>query len=57
MMSEVPTADMREKFGLTKNWRYRWWEVNYNEFPKCGGRFKWQVDLDGRRKSYVMKIC
>jgi hypothetical protein len=56
-MSEVPTADMREKFGLTKNWRYRWWEVNYNEFPKCGGRFKWQVDLDGRRKSYVMKIC
>jgi hypothetical protein len=32
------------------------WEVYYYECPRCGGRFRWQVDPTGRYRSYVMRV-
>jgi uncharacterized Zn finger protein len=41
---------------LLKTWRYRVWEVHYYECPRCGGRFRWQVDPTGRYRSYVIRV-
>jgi uncharacterized C2H2 Zn-finger protein len=30
--------------------------INDVKCPKCGGRFRWQVDPTGRYKSYVMRL-
>jgi hypothetical protein len=41
---------------LLKTWRYSFWDVHFYECPKCRGRFRWQVDASGRRKSYAMRV-
>ena len=55
-LPKCPYCSFEGEFKLLKTWRYRWWDVYFYECPKCGGRFRWQVDPEGRRKSYVLKV-
>ena len=32
------------------------WSIYYYECPKCGLRFRWQVDPSGKYKNYVIKV-
>jgi hypothetical protein len=53
---KYPYCEYEGEFNLLKTWKYRWWDVYFYECPKCNGRFRWQVDPEGKRKSYVMRI-
>ena len=53
---KCPYCEYEGGFKLLKTWRYRWWNVYLYECPRCKGRFRWQVDPEGKRKSYVMRI-
>ena len=54
-MVRCPYCGYEGEHRLLKTWRYRVWEVYYYECPRCGGRFRWQVDPTGRYRSYVMR--
>ena len=54
-MVRCPYCGFGGEHRLLKTWRYRAWDVHYYECPRCGGRFRWQVDPTGRCRSYVMK--
>ena len=53
---KCPYCGFEGEFKLLKTWRYRWWDVYLYECPKCGGRFRYQVDPTGKYKSYVMRV-
>jgi len=55
-MVKCPYCDYEDEHTLLKIWRYRWWIVYYYQCPKCGGKFRYQIDPEGKRKSYVMRI-
>jgi len=41
---------------LIKTWKYRFWDVYFYQCPKCDGKFRYQVDSGGRKKSFVMRV-
>ncbi|MFP3320206.1 MAG: hypothetical protein RXO24_06560 [Acidilobus sp.] len=54
-MVKCPYCGYEGEFRLLKTWRYGAWDVYYYECPRCGRRFRWQVDPTGRYRSYVMR--
>jgi hypothetical protein len=56
-LTKCPYCNYEGEFRLLKTWRYRWWEVNYYECPKCHGRFGFYVDPTGKRKSLIIKFA
>jgi len=55
-MVKCPYCGYEGDHVLLKIWRYRLWVVYYYRCPKCGGKFRYQVDPEGKRKSYVMRV-
>jgi DNA-directed RNA polymerase subunit RPC12/RpoP len=55
-MVKCPYCGFEGEHMLLKSWRYRVWSVYYYECPKCGLRFRWQVDPSGKYKNYVIKV-
>ena len=55
-MVRCPYCDFEGEFKLLKTWKYVAWDVYFYECPKCGKRFRYQIDPSGRRKSFVMKL-
>jgi len=53
---KCPYCGYEGDFKLLKTWRYRWWDVYFYECPKCSGRFRYQVDPSGKRKSYIIRV-
>jgi DNA-directed RNA polymerase subunit RPC12/RpoP len=53
---KCPYCGYEGEHRLLKTWRYRVWDVYYYECPRCGSRFRWQVDPTGRYRSYVMRL-
>jgi len=51
-----PYCDFEGEFKLIKTWRYRWWDVYFYECSRCSGKFRYQADPSGKRKSYVMRV-
>ena len=55
-MVRCPYCGYDGKHTLLKTWRYRWWLVYFYECPNCGKKFRYQVDVEGKRRSYVMRV-
>ena len=55
-MVRCPYCGYEGEHRLLKTWRYRAWDVHYYECPRCGGRFRWQVDPTGRCRSYILRV-
>jgi DNA-directed RNA polymerase subunit RPC12/RpoP len=55
-LPKCPYCGYEEEFKPLKTWKYKWWDVYFYECPKCGGRFRWQVDPTGRYRSYVIRV-
>jgi len=55
-MVKCPYCGYEGEFSLLKSWKYSWWNVYFYQCPKCGGKFRYQEDPKGIRKSFVMKI-
>jgi DNA-directed RNA polymerase subunit RPC12/RpoP len=53
---KCPYCGFEGEFNVLKRWRYRWWNVYYYQCPKCSGNFRYQVDPEGRYKSYIIKV-
>jgi DNA-directed RNA polymerase subunit RPC12/RpoP len=53
---KCPYCGYEGEFKLLKTWKYRWWDVYFYECQKCGKRFRWQVKLSGRYRSYVIRV-
>uniref|UniRef100_A0A7J2TB79 TFIIS-type domain-containing protein n=1 Tax=Ignisphaera aggregans TaxID=334771 RepID=A0A7J2TB79_9CREN len=53
-MVKCPHCGCEDKSKLLKTWRYRWWNVCYYECPKCGFRFAFYIDPEGKRKSFTI---
>jgi len=53
---KCPYCGFEGESKLLKTWKYSWWDVYLYECPKCGGRFRWQVDPAGVKKSYVIRV-
>ncbi|MDH5815659.1 MAG: hypothetical protein QE164_02560 [Candidatus Nezhaarchaeota archaeon] len=41
---------------LLKTWKYNMWDVYFYECSQCKKRFRYQVDPEGKRKSYVLRL-
>jgi predicted nucleic-acid-binding Zn-ribbon protein len=54
---KCPYCGYGGEFKLLKTWKYRWWNTYFYECPKCGGRFRHQVDPTGKYKSYIMRVA
>ena len=52
---KCPYCGYEGEFKLLKTWKYRWWNVYLYECPRCGGRFRYQVDPEGKRRSFIIK--
>lgn len=55
-MIRCPYCGLESEHKLIKIWKYRWWDVYYYKCLKCGGKFRHQVDPEGRKKSYIIKV-
>ena len=55
-MVKCPYCDFEGEFKLLETWKYKWWNVYFYECSKCGRRFRYQIDPEGRRKSYVIRV-
>jgi len=53
---KCPYCEYEGDFKLLKTWKYRWWSVYFYECPKCSGRFRYQVDSEGVRKSFIIRV-
>jgi hypothetical protein len=51
-----PHRGFEGEFKQLKMWKYSWRNVYLYQYSKCGRQFRYQVDLEGRRKSYVLGI-
>jgi len=54
LLQKCPHCNYEGRLKLLKTWRYSLWRVYYYECPKCGGRFRYYVDPEGKRKSYII---
>ena len=55
-MVECPYCGYKGDFKLLKTWKYKWWDVYFYECPHCLGKFRWQIDPEGKKKSYIIKV-
>jgi DNA-directed RNA polymerase subunit RPC12/RpoP len=53
---KCPHCGFEGEFKQLKMWKYSWWNVYLYQCPKCGRQFRYQVDPEGKRKSYVLRI-
>jgi len=53
---ECPYCGYKGDFKLLKTWKYKWWDVYFYECPHCLGKFRWQIDPEGKKKSYIIKV-
>ena len=55
-MVKCPYCGYEGEFVFLKEWKYRWWKVYFYQCPKCEGKFRYQVDPEGKKKSYIIKV-
>jgi len=55
-VAKCPHCGYEGEHMLLKTWKYRVWDVYY-QCLKCGDRFRYQVDLQGKYKSFVIRVC
>lgn len=55
-MVRCPFCGYEGEYRLLKTWKYRWWDVYLYQCPKCGRKFRYQVDPTGKRKSFTIKL-
>ena len=53
---KCPHCNYRDGFKLLKEWKYNWWTVYYYECPQCNKKFRFYVDPQGKRKSFIIKV-
>jgi DNA-directed RNA polymerase subunit RPC12/RpoP len=53
---KCPYCGYEGEFKLLKTWKYSWWNVYFYECPRCNGRFRWQVDPRGIKKSFTIRL-
>jgi len=53
---KCPYCGYEGEHKLLKTWKYSWWDVYFYQCPKCSGKFRYQVDPQGRYKSYVIRV-
>jgi DNA-directed RNA polymerase subunit RPC12/RpoP len=53
---KCPYCGYEGEFKLLKTWKYSWWNVYFYECPRCNGRFRWQVDPGGIKKSFTIRL-
>jgi uncharacterized Zn finger protein len=53
---ECPYCGYKGDFKLLKTWKYKWWDVYFYECPHCLGKFRWQIDPEGKKKNYIIKV-
>ena len=53
---KCPYCGYEDEHILLKTWKYKWWNVYYYQCPTCNGKFRYQVDPEGKRKSYVIRV-
>lgn len=56
MVVRCPYCGFEGKYKLLKTWRYSWWNVYFYECPNCRRKFRYQVDPEGKKKSFTIKI-
>jgi uncharacterized Zn finger protein len=56
VLVSCPYCGYSGDFKLLKTWKYSFWNVYFYQCPKCGGKFRYQVDPEGKRKSYVIRV-
>lgn len=54
-MVKCPYCEYEGEFKLLKTWKYKWWDVYYYQCPRCGRKFRYQIDPEGKKKSYIIK--
>jgi predicted RNA-binding Zn-ribbon protein involved in translation (DUF1610 family) len=55
-VAKCPRCGFEGELKLLKTWRFRWWNVYYYQCPKCSGRFRWHVDPERKRESFVVRV-
>jgi len=50
------TAGSQKEFRLLKKWKDSWWNIYVHQRLRHGRRFKCQVNTNGLKKSYVVRI-
>jgi len=55
-MVKCPFCGYEGEHRLLKTWKLRWWDVYLYQCPKCGGKFRYQVDPTGKRRSFIMRL-
>ena len=55
-MVKCPYCGFDGEFRLLKTWRYRRWSAYFYECPQCGGKLRYQVDSEGKKKSFIMRV-
>jgi len=55
-MIKCPYCGFENEFKLIKTWKYSWWDVYFYECSRCGNKFRYQVDPEGKKKSFMIKI-
>jgi hypothetical protein len=53
---KCPYCSFGGEFKTLKTWKYSWWNVYFYECPSCNGKFRYQIDPEGKRKEFVMKV-
>jgi len=53
---KCPYCGYEGEHTLLTTWEDSWWDVYFYQCLKCGGKFRYQVDPEGKRKSYIIKI-
>ena len=54
-MIKYPYCGFENEFKLIKTWKYSWWDVYFYECARCGNKFRYQVDPEGKKKSFIIK--
>lgn len=55
-MVKCPYCGLDEEHKLLKTWKYKWWNVYFYECFSCHKRFRYQVDPEGRRRSFTIRV-
>jgi DNA-directed RNA polymerase subunit RPC12/RpoP len=55
-MLKCPYCGFENEFKLIKTWKYSWWDVYFYECSRCGNKFRYQVDPEGKKESFMIKI-
>ncbi|MEM4827613.1 MAG: hypothetical protein QXK07_06190 [Desulfurococcaceae archaeon] len=53
---KCPYCGFDGEHSLLKTWRYSWWNVYLYECSQCKRKFRYQVDPEGKRKSFTIRI-